>query len=387
MSAHEHEHERMAEARISLGRLRRNIEVVRARLRAKGRGGVKLLFPVKADGYGHGAVGIARVAQEMGVDYLGVANLFEALELRRAGISLPILILSASRPELAPRLVEADVTVTVSTRELAEALERAASRAGARVPVHVKVDTGMGRNGVLETQAVEFVRWLRRECPHIKIEGIFSHFSVAYSEEPDDVAFTLQQIEAFNRVLEQLDRDGLLPPLRHIANSSGLVQFEDLVTTGYYNMVRPGVLLYGYPEVRRPWTREIQPILQLVTWVVALKRMPKGRSIGYGRKYRTPSERLIATLPVGYADGVHPKLGCGGGEVVIRGRRAPIVGGISMDQLTVDVTHIPDVRVGDEVELIGDRLPATEIAQKLGAAFVEVVLVALSRRVARVYLS
>lgn len=373
----------MAEARISRERLRQNLSLVQERLRSRG---VKLLFPVKADGYGHGAVGVSRVAEEMGVDYLGVANLFEALELRQAGVELPILILSASRPELAPRLVEARVTVTVSTRELAEALEREAARAHRPVTAHVKVDTGMGRNGVLAEDAVEFVKWLHRQCPHIKIEGIFSHFSVAYSEEPDDVEFTRGQIESFNEVLEELDREGLLPPLRHIANSSGLVQFEDEVTTGYFNMVRPGVLLYGYPEVRRPWVDDIRPVLQLVTWVVAVKRMPKGRYIGYGRKYQTPSERVIATLPVGYADGISPKLGCGGGEVVIRGQRAPIVGGISMDQLTVDVTHIPDVKVGDEVELLGDQMPAVEVAERIGARFTEVVLVALSRRVARVYL-
>jgi alanine racemase len=373
----------MAEARIDLGRLRRNIEIVCGRLQDRD---VKLLFPVKADGYGHGSVGISRLAEETGVDYLGVANLFEALELRRAGVELPILILSASRPELAPRLVAAGVTVTVSTRELAEALEREAARAQRRVDAHVKVDTGMGRNGVLAEEAVGFVKWLRDECPHIRIEGIFSHFSVSYSEDPEDVAFTREQILSFDRVLEDLDCEGLLPPLRHIANSSGLIQFDTDVTSGYYNMVRPGVLLYGYPEVKRPWTQGIEPLLTLVTWVVAVKRMPPGRTIGYGRKYVTPSERVIATLPVGYADGVHPRLGCGHGEVVIHGQRAPIIGGISMDQLTVDVTHIPDVKVGDEVELIGDALPAVEIAEKIGARFTEIVLTALSRRVARVYL-
>lgn len=372
-----------AEARISRERLRHNLSLVQERLRSRG---VKLLFPVKADGYGHGAVGVSRIAQEAGVDYLGVANLFEALELRQAGIELPILILSASRPELAPRLVEARVAVTVSTRELAEALEREAARISKPVIVHVKVDTGMGRNGVLAEDAVDFVRWLHSECPHLHIEGIFSHFSVSYSETPDDVEFTRGQIRAFRGVLSALDQEGLLPPLRHIANSSGLIQFEDEVTTGYFNLVRPGVLLYGYPEVRRPWVESVKPILQLVTWVVAVKRMPPGRYIGYGRKYKTPSERLIATLPVGYADGISPKLGCGGGEVVIRGERAPIVGGISMDQLTVDVTHIPDVQVGDEVELLGDQMPAVEIAERIGARFTEVVLVALSRRVARVYL-
>ncbi len=370
----------MAEARIDLGRLRRNIEIVQGHL-----GKVKLLFPVKADGYGHGAVGISRLAEEAGVDYLGVANLLEALELRKAGIRIPILILSASRPELARELAEADVTVNVSTPEMAKALEQAARRAKKTVKAHVKVDTGMGRNGVLAEQAYDFVLSLK-DCPHIEVEGIFSHFSVSYSEDPQDQAYTRQQIRLFNQLLKELDNAGRLPPLRHIANSSALIQYDDEVTTGYYNMVRPGVLLYGYPEVRRPWTEGICPPMTLVTWVVCVKEMPPGRYIGYGRKYQTDSVRRIATLPVGYADGINPKLACHQGEVVIHGERAPIVGGISMDQITVDVTHIPKANVGDEVELISDAMPAEEIARRIGARFTEIVLTALSRRVARIYI-
>lgn len=369
----------MAEARIDLGRLRRNIDIVKRRLDQ-----VKLLFPVKADGYGHGAVEISRLAEELGVDYLGVANLYEALELRRAGIRSPILILSASHPKLASELAEAEVTVTVSTAELARALERAAARAGRTVKSHVKVDTGMGRNGVLAEEALDFVRFLHGKCPHLEIEGIFSHFSVSYSEEPHDQLYTREQIRSFDRVLKELDGEGMLPLLKHIANSSGLVQYEEAVTTGYYNMVRPGILLYGHPEVRRPWTSDIRPIMSLVTWIVSLKEMPPGRYIGYGRGYRTDSTRMIATLSIGYADGISPRL-ANQGEVVIRGERAPIVGGISMDQLTVDVTHIPEVKVGDPAEMISDDLPADEVAGKMGAKFTEVVLTALSRRVARIY--
>jgi len=369
----------MAEARIDLTRLRRNIEIVKKHL-----GKVKLLFPVKADGYGHGAVGISRLAQEAGVDYLGVANLLEALELRQAGIRLPILIMCASRPDLARELVDAGVTVTVSHPQMAQALEQAAAQAKKTVKAHLKVDTGMGRNGVLVEQAYEFVLSLK-QYPHLKVEGVFSHFSVSYSEEAADQEYTRQQIRLFDQFLQELDRAGCLPPLRHIANSSGLIQYEKEVTTGYYNMVRPGVLLYGYPEVRRPWTSGIRPPMTLVTWVVCVKEMPPGRYIGYGRKYKTDSVRKIATLPVGYADGINPKLGCQQGEVVIHGQRAALVGGISMDQLTVDVTHIPQVQVGDEVELIGDAMPAEEIAQRIGARFTEIVLTALSRRVARVY--
>lgn len=370
----------MAEARIDLRKLRRNIEIVQKHL-----GKVKLLFPVKADGYGHGAVGISRLAQDAGVDYLGVANLLEALELWQAGIRVPVLIMCASRPELARELVKAGVTVTVSHPEMAQALEQAARRAKKTVKAHVKVDTGMGRNGVLAEDAYDFVLSLR-DCPHIEVEGIFSHFSVSYSEDPADHEYTRQQIRLFDQLLKELEHAGRLPLIRHIANSSGLIQYEDEVTTGYYNMVRPGVLLYGYPEVRRPWTKGIRPPMHLVTWVVCVKEMPPGRYIGYGRKYQTDSVRRIATLPVGYADGINPKLGCQQGAVVIHGQPATLVGGISMDQLTVDVTHIPNVKVGDEVELISDAMPAEEIARRIGARFTEIVLVALSRRVARVYI-
>jgi alanine racemase len=369
----------MAEARVDLAQLVRNIEITKARL-----AGTKLLFPVKADAYGHGAVGVARLAQETGlVDYLGVANLFEVDELRRAGIQTPILIMSASRPELADELAEADVTATISTPELAQALEKAAARRRQRTRVHIKIDTGMGRNGVLAEESFQFIERLSK-LRHLEIEGIFSHFSVSYSTTPEDQAYTRGQIQQFNQLLGELERAALLPSLRHIANSSGLVQYESEVATGYYNMVRPGILLYGYPEVSAPWTIPIKTVLKLITWIVSLKTMPAGRYIGYGRRYRTGAPKRIATLPVGYADGLSWLLEHSG-EVVLHGRRAPIVGGISMDQITVDVTEIPETRMGDEVELIGDELSALEVSQKIGAHFTEVVLTALSRRVARVY--
>ncbi|HED04979.1 MAG TPA: alanine racemase [Candidatus Fraserbacteria bacterium] len=369
------------EARISLTQLARNIELTKARL-----GRVKLLFPVKADAYGHGAVAVARLAERTGlVDYLGVANLDEAVELRQAGIELPVLIMSASRPELAGELAAAGVTVTVSTPELAQALERASALRRQRTPVQIKVDSGMGRNGVLLEEAFEFIRQLQA-LSHLELEGVFTHFSVSYSTQPDDQEYTRGQIAGFNELLAELDRAGLLPPLRHIANSSGLIQYEPQVAAGYYNLVRPGILLYGHPEVRRPWTEPIRPILQMVSWIVCLKTLPAGRYIGYGRRYRTEGPRRIATLPVGYADGLSWLLERSG-EVLLHGRRASIVGGISMDQITVDVSEIPEACMGDEVELIGDQLSALELSEKIGAHFTEVILTALSRRVVRVYSS
>lgn len=367
-----------SEARIDLDQLRVNLETVRARLGDR----CRLLFPVKADAYGHGALALARFAQEH-VDYFGVAHLAEALELRRGGITTPILIMCASRREHAALLVEAGVDVSVSDLGFAAVLDRQARRQGRRVRVQVKVDTGMGRNGVWWEEALPLVRGLV-ELSHLELVGIFSHFSCAYGTDPQDRAFTQGQMRAFDALLAELARHDLLPPLRHIANSAGLIQYEERVSRGRYNLVRPGILLYGAPEVHAAWTAPVRPILSWRTWIVALDELPAGRTIGYGRSYRTPGPRRIATLPVGYADGVNWWLK-GRGEVLVRGRRAPIVGGISMDQLTVDVTEVPQVAVGDEVFLIHPELSALETAHKLGADFSEVVLTALSRRVARVY--
>lgn len=370
----------MAEALIDLQQLERNIATVRAHLSPS----VKILFPVKADAYGHGAVEIARTAERVGIDYLGVANIGEALELRAAGIRIPILILAASRIEHISELLSIDLDISLSSLEFARALHAEALRQAKRAKVQLKVDTGMGRNGALPPEALQICRAIA-EMPGLHMTGIFSHFASSYSTDPDDQAFTRKQISIFNELLAQLDREKLLPPLRHIANSSGLVQYESEVTTGYYNMVRPGILFYGYPEVRRPWTEPIRPILRMRSWIVTINELPPGSFIGYGRRFQTKRRSKIVTVPVGYADGVIWLL-ANVGEVIIRGKRAPIVGAISMDQITVDVTEIPDVKIGDEVELIGPQMTAEEIARKIGANFSEVVLTALSKRVARVYL-
>lgn len=370
----------MAEALIDLNQLARNIQTTQDRL-----GACKLLFPVKADAYGHGATTVAHLAQELGVDYFGVANLAEALELRAAGISRPILIFSVSRTAHIPQLVEAGVEVTLSSFSFAQALNAAALRARKRVDVQIKVDTGMGRNGVWYQDAFQLVKQLVG-LPALEFKGIFTHFSTSYSTIPAAQAFTLEQLETFNALLDELKQADLLPPLRHIANSSGVVQYEGRVTGGHFNMVRPGILLYGAPEVRKPWTDPIKPILSLRTWITSLSTLNPGRFIGYGRAYQTPGKMRIATLPIGYADGVSWWLN-NSGQVWINGQRAAMVGGISMDQLTVDVTDIPGLQVDDEVYLIHEQLPATEIAETLGASFSEIVLTALSRRVARVYVT
>lgn len=368
-----------AEAIIDLTQLRRNFSIVRQKVGPK----LKILFPIKADGYGHGAVMLGRAAQQAGLDYLGVANAGEAVELRQAGITLPILILSSSLASHAAELVRAEVDVTVSTPHMAQTLNAEAGKLGKKVRVQVKVDTGMGRNGALPDQVLPLFR-LFRQLPNLIPQGIFSHFAVSYSESNEDQAYTHWQMEIFNQLLKDLDREGLLPPLRHIANSSGFIQYYDEVTTGFYNLVRPGILFYGYPEVRRPWTQEIKPILSVRTWIVSINELPTGSYIGYGRHYRTATNQKIATLPLGYADGLSWLL-ANKGEVALHGKLARLVGSVSMDQITVDISHIPEAKVGDEVEIVGPHMPAEEVARRMGANFTEVVLTALSKRVARVY--
>ncbi len=368
----------MAEAHINLSQLACNIETTQARL-----GDCKLLFPVKANGYGHGAVELAKAAQEINIDYFGVANLAEAIELREAGIYTPILIFSASRLSHIPQLLEADVDVTLSSPAFATTLNGAAAQQDKRIRVQLKVDTGMGRNGIWWEDAKALVQ-LIIDLPQLEFIGIFTHFSTSYSTDVNEQSFTQGQIDAFNQLLSQLDADGILPPLRHISNSSGVVQYEDQVTTGYFNMVRPGILLYGEPEIRKEWTNPIKPILSLKTWITSISTLNDGRYIGYGREYQTSGTRRIATLPVGYADGVSWWLK-NSGQVWINGQLAPIVGGISMDQITVDVTDVDNIREDDEVFLINEHLPAMDVAQSLGASFSEIVLTALSKRVARIY--
>ena len=376
----------LAEARVDLGRLERNIAIVKRKLEGR----AKLLAVVKADAYGHGAVPVAKRAEEAGADMFGVASLAEALELREAGLERPILILGLppAHPRHLPLLAELGelgISLTLDSLELARALAREARRRGTRPKVHLKVDTGLGRIGVRPERALSLMRQLARLRP-LQVEGIFSHFSAAASAAEADRRYTFEQLERFEELLDQLDRAGLLPELRHIANSAGLIGYLDRVTSGRLNLVRSGILLYGYPEVEADWTREIKPVLSLHTRVVSVRKVPAGSYLGYGRTYRATRPMRVAVLPVGYGDGLDLRLS-NRGWVVIRGRRAPIVGRISMDQTLVDITHLGKVEAGDEVELIGDRLPASELAELLGLGCIEPILTSISRRVRRVYLN
>jgi len=361
---------------INLDNIAHNIQQVRRRVDDK----VKIMAIVKANGYGHGAVEIAKVAIENGVEWLGVATVEEGIQLRESGIRSPILILGLSPPKQAQEVIKYRLSQTVCDKKLAKALSNDAKSCGQVAKVHVKVDTGMGRLGVYPGKATGFVK----EISHfegIEIEGIFTHFSVA----GEDKDFTKLQIERFKEVVVNLKKEGIHLSLKHAANSAAILD----IPSSYFNLVRPGITLYGlYPSPKVTRTASLKPAMSFKTEIVYLKKVPAGCSLSYGRTFTTKKKSIIATLPVGYADG-YPRALSNKGEVLIKGKRAPVVGTVCMDMILVDVTHIPDVKVGDEVVLFGKQdsaeITIDEITSKTGAINYEIIC-GISKRVPRVYI-
>jgi alanine racemase len=333
---------------------------------------------VKANAYGHGAVPVGWHLAAQGVDALGVGDSQEAIELREAGISIPILILGAVvRGELAD-VVANDIAVTIHSAERVRLLEREARRAGRAVSVHLKVDTGLGRLGCARYRAVEIARSILAS-EHLRFEGLCTHLS---SVGPEDAGFTEVQLGRFEEVTRELLDAGVAVPRRHVCASAGI-----LSRVGpHFEMVRPGLALYGIPPSPELGA-ELTPALSLRTTVIFLKDFAPGTPIGYNREHTTHKRTRIATLPVGYNDGYRYGLG-GRADVLVRGRRARVVGRISMDYLTVDVGHVPGVQVGDEVVLIGsmgsERITVGELAKRAGTIPYE-ILTGLGKRVVRVY--
>ncbi len=340
-----------------------------------------LMVVVKANGYGHGAVEIAGLALNHGASYLGVALLEEGIQLRRAGLGAPILILSYTPEESAEAVVRFGLSQTVYTMDLARALSRAAVAQRKNARVHVKVDTGMGRIGLRPEDVVGFVREIIG-LPGIRLEGVFTHFAAA---EKEDKSYTNAQMDKFTRVLENLEDKGIYVPLVHAANSAAVI---DLPST-YFNMVRVGLALYGLYPAQTPSLRvNLKPAMAWKARISYLKTVPPGTSISYGCTYTTDREARIATLPLGYADGYRRALS-NRAEVLVRGRRAKVVGSVCMDQMMVDVTDIPAVSMGDEVVLMGkqgeEEISAEELAGLLGTINYEVVTT-VGGRVPRLYL-
>ncbi len=341
---------------------------------------VKLLAVVKADAYGHGAIPVAKKLEELSTDFLGVARVEEGIELRNGGITKPVLVLSGVYQEEVAEVLTYQLTPLVYRGDIAEALSAAAGKRGKKIPLHIKVDTGMGRIGVLAEAAVAFADRVRK-LGNVEIEGIASHFSTA---DEGDLAFAEEQLERFSRTIEEMKKLDIDPPFRHIANSAALVNFP----ASHFNMVRPGIMLYGsYPS---PSLKAKVPLRQVMSWksrIADLKKLPAGYPVGYGRTFITQRPSLIAAIPVGYADGYH-RLFSNRGEVLIKGMRAPVVGRVSMDWTMVDVTAITGVEVGDEVVLMGcqsdQEITPEEMGGWMGTISYE-ILCSIGRRVPRVY--
>jgi alanine racemase len=332
---------------------------------------------VKADGYGHGAVEVSRVALKSGADYLGVAFPEEGQQLREAGIEVPILVVGLIQPEEAYKVVRFHLSQAVASIELLEALNHEADKASTRVDVHVKLETGMGRIGIKPDDAVSFVR-KAKSFKNLNFVGLFSHFS---SADEKDKTFSMQQLQLFDQIINALKLAGIEVPQKHIANSAAILDIPE----SYYDMVRPGIMIYGlYPSKEVSRSIELKPAMTFKTKITQVKVVPAGTPISYGRTFTTKRNTAIATLPVGYADG-YSRLLSNRSEVLIRGRRVPVVGTVCMDMCMVDASEVEDIRPGDEAILFGEEPSADEIADILGTINYEVVC-AVSKRVPRIYI-
>ena len=371
-------------AEVDLDALAHNFQAVKAAA-----GEAKVCAVVKADAYGHGAPRLAQELAALGTDWFAVSNLEEALQLRRAGISQPILVLGFTPAEAAGTLAAQKITQCVYSTEYARALSAAAVEAGAPVTVHVKIDTGMSRLGFLyqdpdrDRAAVEEVR-AACALPGLVPQGIFTHFAVA-DGGAEGQAFTLRQFQCFQDLSRRLAEQGLTFPLRHCANSAAIFDYPQ----ARLDMVRAGIVLYGLPpseDLAAP--PDLRPALSLRSVVSHVKDAPAGATVSYGRDYTAEGPRRIVTVPVGYADGYPRRLSPGGASVLLHGRRCPIVGRVCMDQLMADATGLEGARIGDVVTLIGQdggqAVTAEELARREGTIPYEVVC-ALSKRVPRVY--
>jgi alanine racemase len=365
-------------AKIDIGAIAHNINLIKSKI-----GKARLMFVIKADAYGHGAPTLAREFEEM-TDYFAVAEMREALELRGADVKKPILILGYTPPAMYEEALENDITLTVFSADGMRALSDTARTYGKNARVHLAVDTGMGRIGwqVSEKGADEAA--LVASMPHIEAEGIFSHFSCADTDKTD---FTQMQMAEFERFIAMLSRRGVDIPIKHISNSAGILTFG-----GGYDMARAGIVIYGlYPseKMKREHTADfaLRPAMELLTYVSHVKELEAGSPVSYGASYITSAKTRVATIPVGYADG-YPRALSDGGDVLILGKRCPIIGKICMDQMMVDVTELPFVRVGDKVTLVGadgdEYISADEAAEKAGSFSYEFIC-GISRRVPRVY--
>ena len=362
--------------KIDLDAISRNFDAVREKA------GVKVMAVVKADAYGHGAIQVARLLQDK-CAFFGVSSMLEAMELRRAGLKTPILILGHTPVNAYPTAIREGIRPTIFHYEDARALSRAAQEAGIAAPFHFAVDTGMSRLGFQPTEESADLCAKIARLPGLVSEGLFSHFATA---DCADLSRARAQAEKFDRFWEMLKERGVSVTIRHMDNSAGLMNFPN-----HYEMVRSGIVTYGmYPSGEvSPELLKLEPALQFLSRVTHVKVLPAGREVSYGGTYVTTRDTRIATVPVGYADGYRRSLS-GKFYVLIHGKKAPILGRICMDQLMVDVTDIPETAVNDRVTLVGrdgDEVITMEEIAAAADSFNYEFVCGISRRVPRIYVS
>jgi alanine racemase len=354
-------------AEIDLGALKNNINVMRRRLGGES----KILVVIKANAYGHGLKEISKAVLENGIEWLGVTSIAEALTLRKLHPNERIVILSAGMHGHSSLIVKHDLTPILCSRQMADLLNESGHELNKKVKVHIKIDTGMGRIGVWHENAIDFIKYVST-LPYVQIEGICTHFA-SVSSSVIDMDFTNQQIRNFTNVVEAAARAGIYIPIRHIANSGAVLVVED----AHLDLVRTGISIYGLlPSSEFHNELPLNPILSLKSRVGYVKDIAAGRSVSYGRTFIAKDKTRVATIPIGYSNGYMRSLS-NKGQVLIRGKRAPIIGIVTMDQIMADVGHIQGISAGDEVVLIGtqgdERITATEVAGWAGTISYEIL--------------
>jgi len=373
---------------IHLDRFLGNLEAVKSRIGQNRR----ICVPVKANGYGHGALEIARTSLQGGAFCLGAATVTEGTELRNGGIKAPILLFSQPHPSEIPEIFSAGLTPFVSDTWFADALNELAAAEKTKLPVHLKVDTGMGRIGCPAEETLSLARHIV-SCRGLELAGVATHFAVSDSADAGDIAYTQRQLARFTEAVNAIKDAGIDPGIVHSANSGAVILHPDT----WLDMVRPGILLYGYKAVEEnevfgldgapdfPFKPiQARPVMELKSTVILIKKVKKGETVSYGRTWTAPQDTAIAVLPAGYADGF-PRLASGRWQAVIDGKTYPLAGRICMDQCCVDLGPDSNVKRWDEAVIFGGSAPdAGALAQTIGTIPYEITC-DINKRVPRVY--
>ncbi len=334
---------------------------------------VGVISIVKADAYGHGAVSVSKALIESGSDMLGVATVEEALELRESSIRAPIVLLGGIQPEEAESAIKNDLTPSIFSLASAQAINKYAEKSGKAVRYHLKVDTGMNRLGVDSGEICDFLNHIS-DLKNLEMEGVFTHFANADGESRD---YTLNQISVFRALLSLINQSGFYPRYVHSANSAAIQRFYE----SHMNLVRPGIMLYGSGGIKGC---ELRPVMILKTKIIQIKRIPSGASVSYGGTFVATRPTIIATLPIGYADGYMRRLS-NRARVSVRGTTAPVIGTVCMDLAMIDVTEVPGVEIGDEVVVFGDERVSVEDVARWADTIPYEILSTVGKRVRRVY--